>query len=259
MPDPRPVALVTGAARGIGRGIAFALAGTGFDLVVNDLAETEDVATTMAGIRERGGGAAFVAADVARLEGHEALVGQAFSAFGRLDCLVNNAGVGVLSRGDPLDVSVESYDRCLGVNLRGPFFLTQRVARRMLEDQRPEGAPLRSIVTITSVNAEVPSLNRGEYCISKAGASMMTQFFAQRLAPHGIAVFEIRPGIIRTEMTAPATEYYDRAIAAGITPIARWGEPEDIGRTVATLAAGGLSFTVGQIVWVDGGLSRRGF
>jgi 3-oxoacyl-[acyl-carrier protein] reductase len=259
MPAPRPAALVTGAARGIGRGIAFALAGTGFDLVVNDLAETEDVATTMAGIRERGGGAAFVAADVARLEGHEALVGQAFSAFGRLDCLVNNAGVGVLSRGDPLDVSVESYDRCLGVNLRGPFFLTQRVARRMLEDQRPEGAPLRSIVTITSVNAEVPSLNRGEYCISKAGASMMTQLFAQRLAPHGIAVFEIRPGIIRTEMTAPATEYYDRAIASGITPIARWGEPDDIGRTVATLASGGLPFTVGQVVWVDGGLGRRGF
>jgi 3-oxoacyl-[acyl-carrier protein] reductase len=259
MPDPRPVALVTGAARGIGRAIALALAGTGFDVVVNDLAETEEAAATLEGIRERGGKAAFVAADIANLDGHEAFVEQAFAAFGRLDCLVNNAGVGALSRGDLLDVSPESYDRCLNVNLRGPFFLTQRVARRMLEDPRPEGAPPRSIVNITSVNADIPSLNRGEYCVSKAGASMMTQLFAQRLAPHGIAVFEIRPGIIRTEMTAPATEYYDRAIASGITPIARWGEPEDIGCTVATLVAGGLSFTVGQVVCVDGGLSRRGF
>ena len=167
--------------------------------------------------------------------------------------------MGVLSRGELLDVLPESYDRCLGVNLRGSFFLTQRVARRMLEDPHPDAAPPRSIVTITSVNAEVPSLGRGEYCISKAGASMMTQLFAQRLAPHGIAVFEVRPGIIRTEMTAPATEYYDRAIAGGITPIARWGEPDDIGRTVATLASGGLPFTVGQVVWVDGGLGRRGF
>jgi 3-oxoacyl-[acyl-carrier protein] reductase len=259
MTEPRPVALITGAGRGIGRGIAYALAGTGFDVVANDLAETEDVATTLSGIRERGGKAVFIAADVADLDGHAALVEQAWSAFGGLDCLVNNAGVGAISRGDLLDVSPESYDRCMNVNLRGPFFLTQRVARRMLEEPRPEGAPPRSIITITSVNAEVPSLNRGEYCTSKAGASMMTQLFAQRLAPHGIGVFEIRPGIIRTEMTAPATDYYERAIAGGITPIARWGEPEDIGRTVATLAAGGLPFTVGQVVWVDGGLGRRGF
>jgi 3-oxoacyl-[acyl-carrier protein] reductase len=138
MPAPRPVALVTGAARGIGRGISYALAGSGFDVVVNDLAETEDVAVTLAGIRERGGKAAFIAADVTRIDGHDALVGQAFAAFGRLDCLVNNAGVGVLSRGDLLDVSVESYDRCLNVNLRGSFFLTQRVARRMLEDPHPD-------------------------------------------------------------------------------------------------------------------------
>jgi 3-oxoacyl-[acyl-carrier protein] reductase len=259
MPDPRPVALVTGAARGIGRGIAYALAEAGFDVVANDLAETEDAATTLSGIREHGRRAVFVAADVADLDGHAALVEQAWSAFGGLDCLVNNAGVGAIARGDLLDVSRESYERCLATNLKGPFFLTQRIAGRMLEEQRLEDAPARSIITITSVNADIPSINRGEYCISKAGASMMTQLFAQRLAPHGIAVFEIRPGITRTSMTAPAKEYYDRAIAEGITPITRWGEPEDIGRTVATLAAGGLPFTVGQIVWVDGGLGRRGF
>lgn len=259
MPDARPVALVTGAARGIGRGAALALAGAGFDVVVNDLAQADDVGATLAGVRERGGQAAFVAADIADLDRHEGLVEQAWAAFGRLDCLVNNAGVSVLSRGDLLDVSLESYERCLSVNLRGPFFLTQRVARRMLEESRDEQAPPRSIVTITSVNAEIPSIERGEYCVSKAGASMMTKLFARRLAPHDIAVFEVRPGIIRTSMTAPAAERYERAIAEGITPIARWGEPADIGRAVATLATGGLPFTVGQVVYVDGGLSQPGF
>ena len=259
MTGERAAALVTGGARGIGRGVAFALAEAGFDLIVNDLARTEDAKTTVAGVEERGGRAAFIAADIADLAGHEALADAAWDAFGRLDCLVNNAGVGVLARDDLLKVSLESYERCLSVNLRGPFFLTQRIARRMLEEQRTEAAPARSIVTVTSVNAGAPSIDRGEYCISKAGASMMTQLFAQRLAPHGIAVFEVRPGIIRTTMTAPATERYDRAIAEGITPIARWGEPADIGRAVATAATGGLPFTVGQVLYVDGGLNQRAF
>ena len=163
------------------------------------------------------------------------------------------------SRGDLLDVAPESYDRCLNVNLRGPFFLTQRVARRMVEQApRPDGPP-RSIVSITSVNAEIPSLNRGEYCISKAGASMLTRLFALRLAPHGIGVFEVRPGIIRTPMTAPVAERYEREIARGITPIARWGEPADVGRAVATIASGQLPFSAGQVIYVDGGLSQARF
>ena len=259
MTSGRPAALITGGRRGIGRGIAFALAEAGFDLVINDLERDGDAEATLAGIVERGAGAEFVAADVADLAGHGGLVNAAFAAFGRLDCLVNNAGVSVLNRGDLLDLVPESYDRCLSVNLRGPFFLTQRIARRMLEQEPPPGGPPRSIVIVTSVNADLASINRGEYCISKAGASMLTKLFALRLAPHGIGVFEIRPGIIRTPMTAPVAERYERQIAAGITPIARWGEPADVGRAVATAATGQLPFSVGQVIYVDGGLSVPSF
>jgi 3-oxoacyl-[acyl-carrier protein] reductase len=171
--------------------------------------------------------------------------------------VINNAGVAAFSRGDLLDVSVQSYDHCMRVNTRGLFFMTQRAARRMLQE---EGAGrYRSIVNPSSVNATVPSISRGDYCVSKAGAAMATQLFAERLAPHGIAVFEVRPGIIRTSMTAPARERYDRLLAEGLTPIARWGEPEDVGRAVATAASGGLPFTVGQVLAIDGGLNRRIF
>jgi NAD(P)-dependent dehydrogenase (short-subunit alcohol dehydrogenase family) len=259
MTDDRPVALITGGRRGIGRGIAFALADAGFDLVINDLERDADAEATLAGVGERGATASFVAADVADLAAHPGLVDATFGAFGRLDCLVNNAGVSVLSRGDLLEVAPASYDRCLNVNLRGPFFLTQRIARRMLEQAPPASSPPRSIVSITSVNAALPSINRGEYCISKAGASMLTRLFALRLAPHGIGVFELRPGIIRTPMTAPVAERYEREIAAGITPIARWGEPADVGRAVATIATGRLPFSVGQVIYVDGGLSLPRF
>ena len=257
MTTERPVALITGARRGIGQGIAFALAAAGFDLVINDLERDADAEATLAGVDARGARASFAAADIADLAAQPGLVDAAF-AFGRLDCLVNNAGVSVLSRGDLLDVAPESYDRCLDVNLRGPFFLTQRIARRMLEQPPPEGGP-RSIITVTSVNAETPSISRGEYCISKAGASMLTKLFALRLAPHGIGVFEVRPGIIRTPMTAPVAERYQREIERGITPIARWGEPADVGRAVATAATGGLPFSVGQVIYVDGGLSLPGY
>jgi NAD(P)-dependent dehydrogenase (short-subunit alcohol dehydrogenase family) len=259
MTGDRPVALVTGGRRGIGQGIALALAAAGFDLVINDLARDADADATLAGISERGARASFVVADVADLVAYPGLVDAAFAAFGRLDCLVNNAGVSALSRGDLLDVTPESYDRCLSVNLRGPFFLTQRIARRMLEQPPPAGGPPRSVVTVTSVNAAMPSIDRGEYCVSKAGASMLTRLFALRLAPHGIGVFEVRPGIIRTPMTAPVKERYERAIAGGITPIARWGEPADVGRAVATIATGGLPFSLGQVIYVDGGLSLRSF
>jgi NAD(P)-dependent dehydrogenase (short-subunit alcohol dehydrogenase family) len=257
--DTRPVALVTGGRRGNGRGIALALAACGFDLVLADLEQDQDAEQTLARIAERGGHGAFLVADIADLAVHGQLVDDAYDAFGRLDCLVNNAGVGVLSRGDLLEVSVESYDRCLSVNLRASFFLTQEVARRMLQVPPAAGAPPRSIVTVTSVNAEIASIDRGEYCISKAGASMLTRLFALRLAADGIGVYEVRPGVIRTPMTAPVAERYERRIQAGLSPIARWGEPEDVGRTVATLACAGLPFSVGQVVYVDGGLNLRTF
>ena len=251
-----PTALITGGSRGIGRGCAYALAEAGFDIVVNDLINDEAAAETLAGIEKRGRRGAFVEADISDLGAHEGLLETAIGALGPIHCLVNNAGVSVLERGDLLEVSTESYDRCLDTNLRGPFFLTQRIARHMLEH---EGDGPRSIITISSVNAEVLAITRGEYCVSKAGMAMMSKLFAVRLADAGIGVYEIRPGIIRTDMTAIARDRYDREIAHGLTPIRRWGEPDDVGRVAATAATGGLPFSVGQALYVDGGLTLRTF
>jgi NAD(P)-dependent dehydrogenase (short-subunit alcohol dehydrogenase family) len=247
-----PIALVTGARRGIGQAAALALAASGFDVVVNDL-EGDDAGETLAGIRAAGRRGALAPGDIADLAAQEDLAARAWEAFGRIDCLVNNAGVSVMSRGDLLDVTVESYDRCLDVNLRGPFFLTQKIARRMLA--AAPGPHHRSIVTISSISAEVVSINRGEYCISKAGLSMLSKLFAVRLAEAGIGVYEVRPGIIRTDMTAVAAPRLDALINEGYTPIRRWGEPADVGRAVASLATGALPFSVGQIVYTDGGLA----
>jgi NAD(P)-dependent dehydrogenase (short-subunit alcohol dehydrogenase family) len=245
-------ALVTGARRGIGRGIALALAEAGFDVVVNDVEADDAGREVVAKIEALGRRALLIAADIADLDTHDGLLQRAVEAFGSLDCLVNNAGVSVLERGDLLDASIESYDRCMSTNLRGPFFLTQKVARHMVEsDERPG----RSIVTISSVSAALISIERGEYCISKAGLSMLSRLFAVRLAPHGIGVFEVRPGIIRTDMTKVAETRLDELIRAGIAPIAQWGEPEQVGRTVATAATGGLPFSAGQVLYVDGGLA----
>jgi NAD(P)-dependent dehydrogenase (short-subunit alcohol dehydrogenase family) len=249
-----PIALVTGARRGIGRGIAHALAAAGFDIVVNDLADDDDARETLAIVRRNGRRAAFLQASIADLPGHAQLVDRAFAAFGTLDCLVNNAGIQVKVRGDVLDVTPASFDELLAVNLRGTFFLTQAVARRMLAESRGAGDPPRSIVTISSANARIVGPNRAEYCFAKTGLAMMNQLFALRLADADIACYEIRPGIIRTDMTAPAAERYDRLIADGIAPIRRWGEPEDVGRTVAALAARALPFNTGDAFHVDGGL-----
>ena len=250
-----PVALVTGGRRGIGRGIALALAGAGFDVVINDLVDDAAAAETAQAVAGQGRRAAVVAGDISDVAGLDRLVDEAWACFGAIDCLVNNAGVSVLNRGDLLDVSLESYDRCLDTNLRGPFFLTQKIARRMLA--APPGPGPRSIITISSISSEVVSVARGEYCISKAGLSMLSKLFAARLAESGIAVFEVRPGIIRTDMTRPSAERLDQLIAEGYSPIRRWGEPADVGRAVATLATGGLPFSVGQVIQVDGGLTMR--
>ena len=251
----RPVALITGARCGIGRGIAATLAQRGFDVVLNDLELDDGAQATLDHLHTLGGQVAFVAGDIADLGGHAALVDTAYAAFGTLDCLVNNAGVTVAQRGDLLDVTPESFDRVLGVNLRGTYFLTQALARRMLSEARTAADPPRSIVTISSFNALGVSVDRFEYNISKAGLSMMVKLFAVRLAPHGIGVFEVRPGVIRTEMTSVVRDKYDRLIASGLTPMPRWGEVEDVGRAVAVLAGGELSFSVGEVIHVDGGLS----
>jgi NAD(P)-dependent dehydrogenase (short-subunit alcohol dehydrogenase family) len=248
---------ITGGRRGIGRGIAYAFAETGAEVVINDIVEDAAVDETLAGIAARGGRAAFVRGDVAAIANHGALLDAAEAAFGdasaRIDVLVNNAGVSVDVRGDLLALTPESFDRQIAVNLRAPFFLTQALAKRWLAAP----APGRAVVTISSINAEVASPDRGEYCNAKTGLSMMTKLYALRLAEAGIGVFEIRPGIIATEMTAPAKARYDALIAGGIAPIRRWGQPADVGRAAVALASGAFAFSVGEPIRVDGGLGLR--
>ena len=186
------------------------------------------------------------------------LLDAAFAAFGRLDALINNAGVSVLSRGDLLDVGPESFDRCIAVNTRGTFFLTQAVARSMLGDPAPAGRH-RSIVFVTSSNAVAATVERGEYCMSKTALSMAARLYAMRLATHGIGVYEVQPGLILTEMTAPSKPKYDALIAQGMTIAPRWGQPEDVARVIRTMAAGLLPYTVAQDVRVDGGLLMQRF
>jgi NAD(P)-dependent dehydrogenase (short-subunit alcohol dehydrogenase family) len=210
---------ITGGRRGIGRGIAYAFAETGADVVINDIVEDDAVKETLSGIASRGGRGAFVRGDVAAIEDHARLLDAAEAPFGGIDVLVNNAGVTVAVRGDMLNATPESFDRLIAIDLRAPFFLNQAVAKRWL------AAPAagRSVITISSANVEIASPARAEYCIAKSGLAMMTKLFALRLAEAGIGVYEIRPGIIETEMTAPAKERYDRLIAEGIAPIRRWG------------------------------------
>src|SRR5258708_4241830 len=229
----RPAAFITGGRRGIGRAICWALADGGVDIVVNDIVEDEAVGATLSGIEARGGHATFLRGDIGDLAGHEGLVRAAWAAFGGIDCLVNNAGVQVAVRGDLLDVGAESWDRVVGINLRGPFFLTQRIARQMIATPPRQGRGGRpATVNIASINSERAAINRGAYCISNAGVSLPTGLFALRLAPHGITVNQIRPGLIRTDLTADVRDDYDRQIADGLAPIAPRGASEDVGRPV---------------------------
>lgn len=250
----RAVAVVTGARQGIGKGIALALAKSGFDIVMADLLHDDVARQTISEIGAHGAACKFVESDIADVDKRFEITDKFFAAFGHVDTLVNNAGVQVKVRGDLLDVSPESYDRVMGINLRGTFFLTQAVARRMIEHSSTPTSQHRSIVTISSANAYLVGPDRPEYCFSKMSLSMMTKAFALRLGKHGIATYEIRPGIIRTAMTLPVKEKYDGWIANGITPMARWGEPDDVGRTVATLASGLIPFSTGDAFHVDGGL-----
>jgi NAD(P)-dependent dehydrogenase (short-subunit alcohol dehydrogenase family) len=244
-------ALVTGARRGIGKAIALALAEAGFDVAVADVVDPEELSAVAAEIRAKGRKSAAIVADIGQIEGHAALLDKAEAAMGTLTTLVNNAGVSVLSRGDLLEATPESYDRCLAINTRGTFFLTQAFTRRLLANG-PQG--YRSIVTVTSTNAVAPSIARGEYCISKAGASMITKLFAARLSDDGIGVYEIQPGFIETDMTAPSKAKYDALIEGGLTVIKRFGTPAEVGRIATTLALGLLPYTSGQVIQADGGL-----
>lgn len=260
-----PVALITGASRGIGRGIALELAKIGHNLVIifagNETAARQTADDCVAAASDVGYSirAEICQADISVAADRVRLVQFTKEQFGRIDLLVNNAGVAPNVRADLLDATEESFDRLLAINAKGPFFLTQLVAREMVEQTRNPKSETRNpiIVTITSVSAYTASVNRGDYCVSKAALSMLTPLFAVRLAEHGIGVFEIRPGIIATDMTGPVKEKYDQLIANGLTPIKRWGTPEDIGRAVAAVASGAFPFSTGEVINVDGGFHLR--
>jgi len=251
MTASRPLALVTGARRGIGAGIAIELASRGFDIGVTDI-EASGAGHTLAAIEAQGARGRLFAFDLGDIERHADVVEQIVEWGGPIVCLVNNAGIPVAQRGDLLDVAAPSYDRVLDVNLRGTFFFTQAVARHMVATTSVHP---RSIVTVSSVSAEMASVERAEYCLSKAGLGMLTKLFALRLAEKGIGVFEVRPGVILTPMTEGVADKYQQRIAEGLVPMKRWGYPEDVARAVATLASGQLAFATGSVVNVDGALS----
>lgn len=253
----RPSALVTGAAGKLGAAIAHALAGSGFDLVLTDLRVTDELEQRRRDLEALGAAVRLLANDLVDDAARPGFVDEAWAAFGRLDCLVNNAGVSVVSRGDILDVTQESFDRSVAVNLRAQFFLTQAIARRMIAEP---SARRRSIVTVTTVAVghHVGTV-LAEYCIAKAGLSHSVQHWAVRLEREGIDCYEVRPGMTKTDMTAPSREKYDALIASGFVPAGRWGNADEVGRAVAMLAGGGLSYATGQTIHVDGGMRFKAF
>lgn len=255
----RRVALVTGGTRGIGLGIARALAREGFDLAVCGTRAESEVAGALEPLATAAGSAPlYVRADVSRDEDRRTLLDAVAARFGALHVLVNNAGVAPDVRADLLDASESSFDRVLGINLRGPYFLTQAASRWLVEQRRANAAFAGCIVNVGSVSAEVASVNRGEYCVSKAGVAMMTRLFAARLGAEGIPVYEVRPGIVHSDMTATVQTKYDAKIAdTDLLVQKRWGEPDDVGRAVAMLARGDLPYSTGQVILVDGGLTLR--
>lgn len=253
-------ALVTGGSRGIGRGIVVALARLGWQVTFNYLRDSESARETIAACAGFEGNVQAAQADIGSAADRGRLIDLAFSRNARLDLLVNNAGMAPRQRVDLLDVQEESYDEVMQTNLKGPFFLTQAVARRMIAQPRPDQVKTPpTIINIGSISAYASSTRRGEYCLSKAGLAMMTSLFADRLAKEGILVYEVRPGIIETDMTAGVREKYEALIAEGLLPIQRWGTPADVARAVAAIAEGSLPYSTGEIINVDGGFHLRRF
>jgi len=249
-----PVAAVTGSARGIGRAIAAALARSGFDLALLDVL---DCAETAEVVRQAGRQVMERKMDVTDAADRSAALTAIADRFGRLDVLVNNAGVAPNVRADILEAGEESYDRVMAINLKGPYFLTQAAANMMIAQASQLPDAWRCIINVSSCSAYAASPSRGEYCISKAGVSMATKLWAARLAACGIGVYELRPGIIATDMTAAVKDKYDKLIAEGLTPIRRWGTPEDVAEAAAACARGELKFSTGEVINVDGGFHLR--
>ena len=252
-----PVALITGGTRGIGLGIARVLASAGYSLAVNGVREASAAEDSVKELSRAGSEVLYCQADLSVSADRQRMIDEVRHRFGRLDVLVNNAGITSPGRKDILEADEESFDRVLGVNLKGPFFLTQLVANWMIEQHKFHPERRRCIINVSSISAEFPSVNRGDYCLSKTATRMATQLWAVRLAEFGVDVYEVQPGIIRSDMTAGVTEKYDRLIAEGLTHERRWGEPEDIGRAVAALVRGDIPYATGQVLKIDGGMTIR--
>ncbi|MEL6254705.1 MAG: 3-ketoacyl-ACP reductase [Bacteroidota bacterium] len=249
----KKVALITGGSRGIGLGIAMSLAEYGWALAINGMREETSVQATLDSLRAKGIEVIYCQGNIGEKEGRSHILQSCLNHFGQLDALINNAGVAPRERKDLLEMSEESFDRVLGINLKGSFFLSQLAAKEMIKAGKE--VP-RYIINMSSVSATLVSVNRGQYCISKAGMAMMTQLFAARLAEENIQVYEVRPGVIKTDMTAAVKEKYDRLLLEeGLAVQGRWGYPEDVGKAVASLIGGNFPYSTGQVIMVDGGLA----
>lgn len=251
----KKVALITGGSRGIGYGIALELAKKGFDLAINGIRQTKEVEEVMGELKNSGADVIYCQGDIASKEARIGIFSQVKLHFGRLNILVNNAGIAPKERKDLLEASEESFTHLLATNLQGPYFLTQAAANWMIEQKQNNSDFEACIVNVSSISATVASVNRGEYCVAKAGLSMATQLFAIRLGEYNIPVYEVRPGVIRTDMTAMVTEKYDKLISEGLCVQGRWGEAGDVGLAVAALATGYFPYSTGQVIMVDGGLT----
>lgn len=250
----KQVVLITGGSRGIGYGVALQLARAGFDIVINGVRDASAVTAQIAELEKAGAKALYCQANISVPGDRARMLAEINGFFGRLDVLVNNAGIAPRERKDILEATEESFSELIDTNLKGPYFLTQAVAKWMIAQKGAGNEFGGCIVNISSISAVVASINRGEYCVAKAGVSMATQLFAVRLAEHNIPVYEIRPGIIHTDMTAGVTEKYDRLIEGGLTLQKRWGYPEDVAKAVLALVQGFLPYSTGQIINVEGGL-----
>lgn len=251
----RKVAIVTGGSRGIGFGIARQLAGQGFDLAINGMRPEEQISEALGELRGLGAEVLYVSGDIGNSEDRKGIIDAVRERFGRLNWLVNNAGVAPKQRLDLLETTEESFNWVVGTNLGGPFFLSQLAARWLVEQKQADPEFQGGIINVSSISATVVSVNRGEYCVAKAGLSMTTQLFATRLGEYDLPVYEVRPGVIKTDMTAGVTAKYDKLIEEGLCVTPRWGFPEDIGNAVGSLAEGSFPYSTGQVIMVDGGLT----
>jgi NAD(P)-dependent dehydrogenase (short-subunit alcohol dehydrogenase family) len=253
----KKVALITGGTRGIGLGIAKNLASRGYSLAINGVRDENSVKPILESLEKTGVEVLYCQGNIGNSDDREEIVRSVKEMYGQLNVLINNAGIAPKERNDILETSESSYDEVMGINLRGPYFLTQAVANWLIEQKDDDPEFKSSIINVSSVSATVASVNRGEYCISKAGITMMTQLFAVRLGEFDIPVFEVRPGLIQTDMTAGVKEKYDALLEEGLCVFSRWGTPDDVGKAVASLAEGDMPYSTGQVIMIDGGMTLQ--